>query len=104
MMRLGEIKEIKGRTIKMEMKSNKDKDKVMSNPKFLKGTEDYFGKIRITDDFTRSERDMIRDMVKKAEAKSVEDPNNAYRVRGDPKNRLHLIRVPKEPREPVQQM
>ena len=104
MMRLGEIKENKGRTIKVEMKIKEDKDKVMNNLKFLKGTEDYFGKIRITDDYTRNERDMIRDMVKKAEAKSVEDPNNTYRVRGNPKNGLHLIRVHKEQRELVQQM
>ena len=95
MMRLGKVSENKGRTIKVEMKSKEDKDKVMSNLKFLKGTEDYFGKIRITDDYTRNERDMIRDMVNKAEAKSEEDPNNTYRVRGDPKNGLRLIRVPK---------
>ena len=43
------------------MKTKADKDNVMSNLTYLKGTEDYFGKIRITDDYTKEEQIMIRD-------------------------------------------
>ena len=74
------------------MKTKADKDNVMSNLTYLKGTEDYFGKIRITDDYTKEEQSMIRDWVKKAQEKSENDFENIYRVRGNPKNGLRLVK------------
>ena len=71
--RLGKQEANKGRAIKVEMNNKEEKQKVMSNLKYLKGTEDFFGKIRITDDYTREERDMLREWVKKAEEKSRND-------------------------------
>ena len=93
--RLGKPDENKRRAIKVEMKTKGDKDKIMGNLKYLKGTEDMFGKLRITDDYTREEREVIREWAKKAEEKSLNDPNNTYRVRGDPKNGLRLVHFPK---------
>ena len=58
-------REKRGVTTKEEMKIKEDKENKMSNLKFLKGRENYFLKTRITDDYTRNEKDLIRDMVKK---------------------------------------
>ena len=68
--RLGASNEKKMRTIKIVMKRKADKDMVMTNLKHLKGTEDSFGKVRITDDYTLEERNLIKDLVKQAESKS----------------------------------
>ena len=58
------------------MKSKEDKMKVMSNLNKLKGTENDFGKISITDEYTNTERDEIRRWVQKAQEKSAQDPEN----------------------------
>ena len=59
---------------------------VMNNLKRLKGKEESFGKISITDDYTTSEREEIKRWVKKAKEKSSEDPDKIFKVRGDPQN------------------
>ena len=59
----------------------------------MKNTEEEFGKISITEDFTQTEREMIKNWNKKAKAKSAEDESYIYKVRGDPKNGLALIRL-----------
>ena len=48
--RLGKSTENKKRTLKIVMSTNQQKVSVMTNLSKLKGTEDEFGKIRITDD------------------------------------------------------
>ena len=95
-MRLGKPNERKKRPIKVTMDTKECKEKVMSNLKKLKGTEEYFGKISVTEDFTQTERDTIRDWNDKAKAKSDEDKEYTYKVRGDPKNGLSLIRFAKK--------
>ena len=93
--RLGKPSEDRPRPIKVQMKTKAGKDKVMNSLKYLRGTEDYFGKIRITDDYTKEERDTITEWVKKAEEKSRDDTDKVYRVRGDPKNGLRLVHFPR---------
>ena len=78
------------RTMKIVMTSSDEKDFIMENLKQLKGSE-VFGKIRVTDDYTNGERDLIRLWVKEAEQKSATAVNKVYRVRGDPKNGLRLV-------------
>ena len=69
-MRLGEAKkenEPGRRPIKIVMKSKEDKDKVMKNLGRLKGTERYFGKISVKDDYTTNEREQIRMLTQQEE-------------------------------------
>ena len=88
--RLGKPNENNKRTMNIGMASSDEKDFIMGNLEHLKGSED-FGKIRVTDDYTNGERDLIRHWVKEAEKKSAADVNMLYRVRGDPKNGLRLM-------------
>ena len=67
--RLGNLNEKPRRSIKVEMKTATDKDNVLSNLRKLKGSQEEFGKISITKDYTKSERDEIRSMSEKAKAK-----------------------------------
>ena len=76
--RLGKPNENNKRTMKIVMASSDDKDFIMGNLKHLKGSE-YFGKTRVTDDYTNGERDVIRHWVKEAEKKSAADANKVYR-------------------------
>ena len=73
------------------MKTKHDKEQVMANLNKLKNTEEEFGKIRVTDDYTNTEREQIKIWVEKAEKKSTSDTERVYRVMGDPKNGLRLV-------------
>ena len=55
--RLGKPNETNKRTMKIVMNIKQDKERVMVNLKKLKDTEEEFGKIRITDDYTNTERE-----------------------------------------------
>ena len=94
--RLGKPNERRKRPIKIIMQSKMNKEKVMANLWKLKGTEDEFGKISITNDHTKTERDQIKEMSEKAKKKSEEDEVYIYKVRGDPKNGLRLIPFPRK--------
>ena len=89
--RLGTASENKSRPLKVIMKCKTDKEKVMGNLKRLKGTEDDFGKISVSDDYTASEREEIKTWVQKAKDKTALDSDRIYKVRGDPKNGLRLV-------------
>ena len=58
----------------------------------LKGTEEEFGRISITEDYIQNEREEIKKYVTEARKKTEEDPNNIYMVRGTPKNGLRLAK------------
>ena len=94
--RLGQPNEKKMRVLKVVMKSEADKDNVMANLRRLKGTEDDFGKISVTSDYTRSERDKINEFLTKAKRQNEEDPTRVHKVRGDPKNGLRIISFKRE--------
>ena len=94
--RLGDPHKSSWRPIKISMKTKADKQQVLSRLFRLKGTEEVFGKISITEDYTQTERDMIKSWNIKAKEKSSEDEKFVYKLRGDPKNGLRLIRFPKE--------
>ena len=73
------------------MESKKAKDDVMANLRRLKGSEEDFGKISVTDDYTASEREMIKDFSDRAKEQSKKDPTREFKIRGDPKNGLRII-------------
>ena len=89
--RLGQPNEKKMRVLKVVMKTEAEKDSVMANLRKLKGTEEEFGKISVTRDYTSSERDQIKEYTTKAAKQNEEDPTRVYKVRGDPKNGLKII-------------
>ena len=74
------------------MKSKADKHAIMSRLNRLKDTEEEFGKISITEDYTQTEREMIKTWSAKAREKTAADKEYTYKVRGDPKNGLKLVR------------
>ena len=90
--RIGDPKKSSSRPIKVTMKSKADKNAVMSRLNRLKDTEDEFGKISITEDYTQTEREMIKTWSTKAKEKTDADKDHVYKVRGDPKNGLRLVR------------
>ena len=89
--RLGKPNEGKKRTLKIVMKTNHEKEKVLGNLNGLKNTVEEFGRISVTDDYTINEREEIKSWIKKAEEKSAQDPEQVYKVRGNPKNGLRLV-------------
>ena len=80
----------------LKFKSSEDKDKVMANLNQLKGREEYKG-IRITEDYTPAELEMIKGMREEARIENRKDSNKSFIwvIRGDPKNGMFLKRTKK---------
>lgn len=94
--RLGKPNKKRQRMIKIAMKTSSDKDSVLRNLSKLKGMEEEFGKISITSDYTKTERDQIKAMSEKAKVQSATDKDRVYKVRGDPKNGLKIVSFPRK--------
>ncbi len=94
--RVGNPNKSNSRPMKVTMKTKGDKEKVFSRLNRLKDTVDEFGKISITEDYTQSERDLIKSWTEKAKEKSSNDKTHVYKVRGNPKNGLRIIRFKKK--------
>ena len=78
--RHGKTNETNQSTTKIFMNTKQDKERVMANLKKLKDTEEEFGKIRIADDYTNTEREQIRMWVKKAEEKVQQTRNECIEL------------------------
>ena len=89
--RLGKSTEGKNRPIKIVMKSKEEQNRIMENLHHLKGTERYFGKISIKDDYTISEREEIKLLTERAKEQSTQNPERIYRVRGNSKNGWRIV-------------
>ncbi|MCH2416953.1 MAG: hypothetical protein MK195_09375 [Acidimicrobiales bacterium] len=89
--RIGKANDSKSRVLKIVMTSTAAKEKVMGNLRRLKDTEDQFGKISITDDYTSTEREKIKEFAERAREQGKTDPTRVFKVRGDPKNGLRII-------------
>ena len=72
--RLGKPNDSKSRVFKVVMPSKAAKDEVMANLRRLKGTEEQFGKISVTDDYTNSDREKIKDFANRARELAKNDP------------------------------
>jgi len=98
--RVGKTDSGKSRPIKVSFNNIDEKIKVMSNLRFLKG-KDTYNKVSITEDYTISERNMIRDYVERAKQQNRElgdEAKSIIVVRGSPKNGLYLKEIMKEKR------
>ena len=91
--RLGKPNERKKRPIKVVLRTEADRDKVMANLRFLKGSEFKFGNISVTKDYTESERNLIKGFVEKAKQKEFQKPGRVYKVRGDPSDSKNGLRI-----------
>ena len=89
--RLGRENENKALVLRVVMPSKSSKDGVMTSLGCLKGTEEDFGKISVTDDYTAIERQKIKDFADKVREQSKKDNTRVFKVRGDPKNGLRMI-------------
>ena len=89
--RLGQVKEGKARVLKIVMPNKAAKEEVMANLRRLKNTEGTFGKISVTEDYTSTERQKIREFSERAREQCQQDPSRVFKVRGDPKNGLRII-------------
>ena len=63
----------------------------MKNLGRLKGTERFFGKISVKDDYTTQERENIRQLTNRAKMQSNENPDRIFKVRGDSKNGWRVV-------------
>ena len=93
--RLGQPNDSKSRPIKIVMNTKADKEKVMKSLGRLKGTERYFGKISVKDDYTTQERECIRLLTERAKKQTNENPERIFKVRGDSKNGWRVVSFPK---------
>lgn len=91
--RLGKANDLKARVLKIDMETKATKHEVMANLRRLKDTEDQFGRISITDDYTSTERERekIKEFTVRAREQGKADPTRIFKVRGDPKNGLRII-------------
>ena len=75
--RLGQPNDRKMRTLKIFMKSCEDKELVMGNLRKLKGTEEVFGKISVTHDYSNTDREKIKKFATKARLQGQQDPTRS---------------------------
>ena len=75
----------KCRPIKVIMNSVDDKHLVMSRLPNLKSAEEHFKKISVKDDYTPSERDLIKHKYQQPQEMNVRDNTTEWKVRGSPK-------------------
>ena len=95
--RLGNSESNKKRPIKVTFHNENDKEMIMSNLKKLKG-KNIYKVISVTDDYTISERNMIKEFITQAKQKNSTEPENSeyiWKVRGTPKNGLIVKRFKK---------
>ena len=94
--RLGQRNESKSRPIKVELSSQNEKQMVMNNLIKLKNAVDQFKKISVTADYTIEERAVISNKVAERHKTETEGEGKyIWKVRGTPKNGLHLVRFAK---------
>ena len=76
--RIGNLVVWKTRLIKIIMNSEGDKDKVTDNLRKLKNADECFKTIRVTDDHTIEEREIIKEWVAKGKESKEKDENSHY--------------------------
>lgn len=86
-------KDKKLRPLKCVMGNTADKENIMSRLINLKNADEVYRKVSVRDDYTIEEREQIKEWVKKAEGRNVEENTRAWKVRGTPRNGLRLVKI-----------
>ena len=94
--RLGSKSSERTRPIRICMKTQEAKSSFMTSLGKLKDGPDTFKKISVTDDYTQEERKEIKRWIEEAKARSRNECDYVWKVRGSPNNNLRLIRMKKE--------
>lgn len=68
----------------------------MSRLSNLKNAEDKYKFISVKDDYTIKEREIIKQWHQDAEERNKKENTTMWKVRGDPKNGLRLVKVNKK--------
>ena len=91
--RLGKDNTATSRPIKLVMANIEHKNMVLSRLANLKNAEDKYRRVSVKEDYTFEERELIRTWKKKVDEKNKADNCSDWRLRGDPKNRLRLVKI-----------
>ena len=92
--RLGKFNpEGKCRPLKLVMGSIEDKLAVMSRLSNLKTAEEQYKNISVKDDYTPSERELIKHKHMQAKEMNERDNTTEWKVRGTPKNGLRIVKI-----------
>ena len=91
-LRIGKKDHGRKRPIKVKLNYKEDKVTIMKNLFLLKNKTEYKG-VSITDDYTVSERDLIKQLRVIAEERNEaeNDSNFVWKIRGTPRTTIELI-------------
>ena len=62
----------------------------------LRNADDKYKRISIKEDYTWEERQQIREWVSKAEEKNKEEQTSDWKVRGNLKNGMRLVKITRQ--------
>jgi len=89
------------RPIKLMMSSIEHKNLILSRLVNLRNAEDKYRQISIKEDYTFEEREMVRNWKKKVDERNKAENSSEWRLRGDPKNGLRIVKINKEKHTPM---
>ena len=105
-MRLGKEDNGRPQPLKITLENIEHKNQIMARLSNLKNAENKYRSTSVRDDYTFEERQLVKKFNEQARSmNNKENPTNfSYKVRGDPKNGLRIVRVTKMPPtvEPVE--
>ena len=105
-MRLGKEDNGRPQPLKITLENIEHKNQIMARLSNLKNAENKYRSTSVRDDYTFEERQLVKKFNEQARSMNdKENPTNfSYKVRGDPKNGLRIVRVTKMPPtvEPVE--
>ena len=78
------------------MKSLDEKEQIMKSLGRLRGTERFFGKISVKDDYTSNERDQIKALSEQAAKQSEGNTERIFKVREHSKNGWRIVSFPRK--------
>lgn len=92
-LRLGKESTGRNRPVKVILKCEDDKNKIMSSLNKLKNADESLRGISVRDDYTIEERQLIKTMTEEAKRKNEADNVTYWKVRGTPKNGLRVVKI-----------
>ena len=97
--RIGKEDNGRPQPLKITLENIEHKNQIMSRLSNLKNAENKYRSTSVRDDYTYEERQLVKKFNEQARSMNTkENPTNfSYKVRGDPKNGLRIVRVTKVP-------
>ena len=97
--RIGKEDNGRPQPLKITLENIEHKNQIMSRLSNLKNAENKYRSTSVRDDYTYEERQLVKKFNEQARSMNTEEnPTNfSYKVRGDPKNGLRIVRVTKVP-------